>query len=63
MTKPRRRKPIKVDESVEREPVTVDQFTGFIRELLQAGPPKDVKSENREPTKAERERRSKFQWR
>ncbi|MCY3813414.1 MAG: hypothetical protein OXH15_16590 [Gammaproteobacteria bacterium] len=58
----RRRKPIELDETVEREPLTMDQFAGFVRELLQAGPPRDVKSENREPTKAEREKRFKFRW-
>lgn len=59
----RRRKPIEIDETIERDPLTLDQFTGFARQLLNAGPPVDVKSEYREPTNAERERRFRFRWR
>lgn len=59
----RKRKPIELDETVERDPLTMDQFAGFVRKVLSVGPPKDVKSENREPAKAEREKRFLFRRR
>ena len=58
-----KRKPMEIDEAMEREPVKFDRFTGLVRQPLNAGPPRDAKSEDREPTKAERDKRFKFRWR
>ena len=55
----RKRNPPRVDESVERDTVTVDECTEAVKTLLGSGAP-TVRSANREPTKAELEQRWKL---
>ncbi len=57
-----KREPPKLDESIERDPVTVDEFAEVMRAVLNGGEP-ETKSKNREPTRAELAQRWKLERR
>lgn len=50
----------KLDESVERDEITMGEFTAAVKGTLLQPVPERRKSENREPTKAELEQRWKL---